>query len=332
MTQDPLLQLIDQHVQSGLFPPELGRIATAFCCDYQKATGTDARPVLTRLIELAAQQLREPYPFDCIHHKIRTPFDYTQFGMDLIGPLVDRARSSVSGQEYIAQIEKQLAQGDACIFLSNHQIEADPQVMHLLLAKEHPALADIYCIAGDRVTTDPLAVPLSLGTNMVCIYSKKHIEHPPEQKEAKLQHNRRAMQALAELLAAGRCCVWVAPSGGRDRADAHGHVDVAPFDPQSVEMFHLLAKKAPRPVHFYPLALATYALLPPPPSVQQAIGEPRKLCRTGGHIAFGPELDLAQLGTAGGDKKEQRRQRADAIWKIVRTLFNTKTQRHKEKP
>lgn len=331
MTQDPLFTLIDHYVQAGVFPPDLGRIASAFCRDYQKAIAEShippakVREGLTHLIELAARQIQDPYPFACIHHKIRSPFDYTQFGLDLIGPLLDREHSSVSGEDNITRIESQLAQGDSCIFLANHQIEADPQVMHLLLAKRHPKLTDIYYVAGDRVTTDPLAVPLSLGTNMVCIFSKKHMEHPPEQKEAKLQHNRHAMQQLSELLTAGGCCVWVAPSGGRDRANAEGTVEVAPFDPQSVEMFHLLAKKTARPVHFYPLAIATYPLLPPPQLVQQAIGEPRKIRRTAAHLAFGEELDLALLGTTdldtGIDKKEQRRLRADAVWNIVQKLY-----------
>ena len=33
-------------------------------------------------------------------------------------------------------------------------------------------------VAGDRVTTDVVAVPFSKGRNLLCIFSKKHIENP----------------------------------------------------------------------------------------------------------------------------------------------------------
>jgi glycerol-3-phosphate O-acyltransferase len=43
---------------------------------------------------------------------------------------------------------------------------------------------------------------------------------------------------------------YVAPSGGRDRPNQEGIVEVAPFDPQSIEMFNLMAKKSTRPTFF----------------------------------------------------------------------------------
>ena len=55
-----------------------------------------------------------------------------------------------------------------------------------MLEKEHPRLAEeMIFVAGHRVISDPLAVPLSIGRNLICIYSKKHIENPPEVKAAK---------------------------------------------------------------------------------------------------------------------------------------------------
>jgi glycerol-3-phosphate O-acyltransferase len=30
-------------------------------------------------------------------------------------------------------------------------------------------------VAGDRVTTDLLAMPFSMGRNLLCIFSKKHV-------------------------------------------------------------------------------------------------------------------------------------------------------------
>ena len=37
-------------------------------------------------------------------------------------------------------------------------------------------------VAGERVITDPLAIPFSMGSNLLCIYSKRYIDHPPEKK------------------------------------------------------------------------------------------------------------------------------------------------------
>ena len=77
---------------------------------------------------------------------------------------------------------------------------------------------------------------------------------------------------MAELLSDGGRCIYVAPAGGRDRLNAAGEVDVAPFDGQSIEMFHLMARRAARPTRFYPMALATYHLLPPPEVIEIHIG------------------------------------------------------------
>ena len=53
----------------------------------------------------------------------------------------------------------------------------------VLLDPEVPGFAeDTIFVAGDRVTTDLLAQPFSMGRNLLCIFSKKHIENPPEQK------------------------------------------------------------------------------------------------------------------------------------------------------
>ena len=39
--------------------------------------------------------------------------------------------------------------------------------------------------SGDRVTTDLLAMPFSMGRNLLCIFSKKHIDSVPELKSKK---------------------------------------------------------------------------------------------------------------------------------------------------
>jgi hypothetical protein len=47
----------------------------------------------------------------------------------------------------------------------------------------------VVFVAGHRVTTDPLAIPFSMGCNLLCIFSKKYMEEPPELKAAKQQQN-----------------------------------------------------------------------------------------------------------------------------------------------
>ena len=43
---------------------------------------------------------------------------------------------------------------------------------------------------------------------------------------------------------------------------------VAPFDAKSIEMFRLMADKAGRAAHFYPLSMLTYEICPPPQQVR----------------------------------------------------------------
>lgn len=68
--------------------------------------------------------------------------------------------------------------------------------------------------------------------------------------------------------------IWVAPSGGRDRPDpSTGKYVVSPYDPKSVEVFRLMASKARGrdkdgpATHFFPFAMWTNKLLPPPEKV-----------------------------------------------------------------
>lgn len=71
----------------------------------------------------------------------------------------------------------------------------------------------------------------------------------------------------------------MAPSGGRDRPDPEtGKFVVSPYDPKSVEVFRLMAAKAmgrnkTGPVtHFFPFAMWTNKLVPPPDQVGFVFG------------------------------------------------------------
>lgn len=272
--------------------------------------------ILGTFITCVAEQLSSPYQFEPFHQKITAPFDYYTFGMDFVRPLVNKAASTLSGRDHLTRAAAQIAAGDNVIFLANHQTEADPQAISLMLENDFDSVGrEMIFVAGERVTTDPLTAPFSKGRNLLCIYSKRYIDHPPERKAFKTNHNRKTMERMAELLAEGGHCIYVAPSGGRDRRNADGVVEVAPFDPQNVEMFYLMAQRAEHPTHFYPMAMDTFDILPPPETVQVALGETRRMAHSPVHLAIGPELDLARFDEA--DRMERRAARADAAWRAV---------------
>jgi hypothetical protein len=88
--------------------------------------------------------------------------------------------------------------------------------------------------------------------------------------------------------------IWVAPSGGRDRRDdVSGDYSVAPFDAKSIEMFRLMADKAGRTTHFYPLSMLTYPICPPPEQIGGEVGERRTVKWSPAGLHFGEPVDLA---------------------------------------
>lgn len=283
----------------------------------------EGKKSLYEWLGLVIKQLKQPYAFEIFHQAIREPVDYYQFGLDFIRPLIDFPRSKLIGKEVLDQIQKQVLQQENVILLANHQTEPDPQIISLMLENNYPKLAsDMIFVAGHRVTTDPLAVPMSLGRNLFCIYSKKHMDHPPEEKSAKIMHNQSTLKKMQEMLNLGGCCIYVAPSGGRDRPNAEGQAEVAPFDPDSLELFWLLGRKAKQPTHFYPLALKTYDLMPPPQRVEKELGEKRQASFTPVHLAFCPEIDMEHFqGDDAADKSAKRLARAEYICDMVKVAY-----------
>lgn len=302
-------------------------ILEGFYTEYLKASHLDPWQIdalFTTMLSLIEKQCLNPFPFEPFHRLIRHPFDYYQFGIDFVLPLIDLPRSSMRGQDHLHTIASLLNRGENVIFFSNHQVEADPQAISILLADTYPQLAEhMIFAAGERVITDPLAVPFSMGRNLLCIYSKRYIDYPPEDKDKKQRHNARTMQVMSELLAEGGKAIYVAPSGGRDRANASGLVEIAPFDSQSIEMFYLMAQKAGRPTHFYPMALKTYDILPPPETIQVELGETRMAQHSSIHLAIGAEIEMEAFPeSAKSDKKQKRISRALYIRERVLSEYN----------
>jgi glycerol-3-phosphate O-acyltransferase len=285
-------------------------------------SGLDIAPsdrVFKHFLERVKEQLVAPFTFQSYHQKITTPFDYYEFGLDFVRPLVIQEKTSIGRKENLLRILSQINRNENVVLFANHQTEVDPQLFSISLEKEFPKLAkEVIFVAGDRVLTDPMAIPFSMGRNLLCIYSKRHINHPPQKKEEKQLHNQRTMKKMKELFIKGGQFIYVAPSGGRDRPNEKGEVLVTPFDPNSVEMFRLMAVQSGTPTHFYPLALQTYDILPPPPSIQSELGEMRKAKREGIFFTFGEEIDMAYYpGHDFSDRHARREALAKHLWKIV---------------
>jgi len=319
------LLLLEAALQDGWLPKKLKQILEGFYYSYKESLESHNMAIgpyeslFATFLRLVEQQCKDPYSFLPYHQQIRTPFDYYAFGLNFLRPLVDTNHSSVHGLKNIQEISSLLQEKENVVLLANHQTEADPQAIGLLLEKDYPAFAsEIIFVAGERVVTDPLAIPFSMGCNLLCIYSKRYIDNPPEDKLKKQLHNKKTMELMKELLKEGGKCIYVAPSGGRDRRNASGIVEVAPFDPQSIEMFYLMAQRAEHPTHFYPLTLATYDLLPPPQTVQQELGEMRLTKRGGIHLAMGAKIDMEEFpGQDISDKHARRAARAEHIHSLV---------------
>jgi len=260
---------------------------------YKAGRDTDHyEQVLTKLFKQILENTKEPYKFPPYHEAIREPLDYYALGNEFATGVINNEDSAILGLEQIAKIKEQLAAGDNVVMLANHQSEADPQIFSVLLDPDHPGFAEsAIFVAGDRVTTDLLAQPFSMGRNLLCIFSKKHIENPPELKSEKSRHNRNVMKQMGNLFKEGGKLIWVAPSGGRDRK-AEGKYVPASFDPKSIEMFRLMSGKSDKITHFYPLSMLTYPVCPPPEAVGGQIGESRTVKWSPAGLHWGEEIDM----------------------------------------
>ncbi|MBF5050463.1 Glycerol-3-phosphate acyltransferase, chloroplastic [Candidatus Clavichlamydia salmonicola] len=263
-------------------------------CLSEKITTEWIDQQFTIYLDLIKKELSDPFQFSCFQKKITTPFNYEQFGIDFTRPLLNKSLSGVLYQENIDKITAQIAAGDNVILLVNHQSELDPMCIQLLLEDKHASLInDMICVAGHRVVSDPLSKPFSLGFNLLFIHSRRYINTNPEKKEEKIIHNQRAIKTLRNLLQDGSKLLFVAPAGGRDRIDPiTKKMSVSEFDPTSIEMFRLLGNDCCKKIHFYPVALLTFNILPPPMEIRTAIGEPRFLEKDGIWLACGSEEEM----------------------------------------
>ena len=294
-----VLATLSGAVSRGAVPEEfatiLSDIADEYAHSFEEAGETpDAfKYHVDMLMKTVMDAIKEPYVFKPNHVAIREPFDYYRWGNEFFEPLVIKEKSRVFGLENARKIEEMTARGENVIILSNHQTEADSQILSILLQEEGMgALAErVIFIAGHKVTTDPVAIPFSMGRNLLCIHSKKHIKNPREDIPRKQSQNLESMKAMASLLNRGGQIFWVAPSGGRDRPDGTGNFVVSPFDPKALDMFKLVAMQSGKPMHFFPMSMYTHELVPPPQGRSSAVGEPRSAKRGAVSMHFLDETD-----------------------------------------
>jgi len=231
----------------------------------------------------------DKYTFGVTHTALRgdpekedgNEVDYYKFGCDFFRPAMDIENSLALGEEALAKMKEQIDNGENVVFFANHQSEADPQVMSVMMEKagyKEEAENMVY-VAGHKVTTDTLAIPFSMGRNLICIHSKKHIDADPDTKSAKSRQNLQAMSGMLKMLTKGGALIWVAPSGGRDRRllDGSGDVPIAPFDQKTIDMFRLMGNKSKKATHYYAVSMISYDLCPPPDFTEAATGEQRNV-------------------------------------------------------
>ncbi|XP_039142072.1 glycerol-3-phosphate acyltransferase ATS12, chloroplastic isoform X3 [Dioscorea cayenensis subsp. rotundata] len=269
--------------------------------------------------------VEDPFVFSPYHKAIREPFDYYMFGQNYIRPLVDFSRSYVGNISIFYDMEEILRQGHNIVLMSNHQTEADPAIIALLLERNFPHLAEkMIFVAGDRVLIDPLCKPFSMGRNLLCVYSKKHMFDDPELAEMKRIANTKSLKELAMLLRTGSNIIWIAPSGGRDRPDpVTGEWYPASFDSSSVDNMRRLLEHSRVPGHIYSLALLCYEIMPPPRQVEKAIGERRTIAYGGVGLSVAPEMSFNEI-TAGCVNPEKAKDAfSQALYDSVLEQYDT---------
>ena len=180
----------------GESQPELIKPLNHFCTEYMTASQAsylkfkddDAKPdkALQRILEGVQFGYKfgmgpDKYTFGVTHDALRgdpetedgNELDYYKWGCDFFRQFMDKELSAVEGLDNLKKAMDQAAAGENVVFFANHQSEADPQVMSMMLEKAgyEDEAAKIVYVAGHKVTTDPLAIPFSMGRNLICIHS-----------------------------------------------------------------------------------------------------------------------------------------------------------------
>ncbi|GFP94957.1 glycerol-3-phosphate acyltransferase chloroplastic [Phtheirospermum japonicum] len=362
-TEQDLLLGIQKEAEAGRLPLNVAQGMEELYYSYRNAVFKSGHPkakeiVLSNMavvLDRILLEVLDPFQFEPYHNAIREPFDYYTFGQNYIRPLLDFRTSFLGNIALFDEIEKKLEQGENVILISNHQTEADPAVLALLLESTNAFIAEnmIY-VAGDRVVTDPLCKPFSMGRNLLCVYSKNHMNDDPELIDMKKRANTKSLKEMAVLLRGGSKIIWIAPSGGRDRphpitkewlgscnmasktskcwlrhAFSHSTPSAsltakfeAPFDASSVDNIRRLTEHAGVPGHVYPLALLCHEIMPPPPQVEKEIGEKRVISFHGVGLSVAPSINYHEITSALEDSEKAKIAYAESVYASVCEQYN----------
>ncbi|XP_051137109.1 glycerol-3-phosphate acyltransferase, chloroplastic [Andrographis paniculata] len=331
-TEQDLLLLIQKETEAGKLPAHIAQGMEELYYNYRNAVVYSGHPKAKEVIisnmaialDRIFMDVLDPFQFSPYHEAIRAPFDYYMFGQKYIRPLIDFRNSFLGNLPLFNEMETKLQQGENVILISNHQTEADPAVIALLLESTHPFIAEnmIY-VAGDRVVTDPLCKPFSMGRNLLCVYSKKHMNDDPKLTDMKKRANTKSLKEMAMLLRGGSKIIWIAPSGGRDRPDSvTKEWYPAPFDASSVDNMRRLAEHADVPSHIYPLAILCYDIMPPPLQVEKEIGEKRVISFHGVGLSAAPEISYRDVTAAFKGSEEAKIAYSNALYSSTCEQYN----------
>ncbi|KAA8522005.1 hypothetical protein F0562_012681 [Nyssa sinensis] len=331
-SEEDLLSKIRKETEAGRLPFNVAQGMEELYQNYQNAVSQSGDPKadeivlsnMTVALDRVFKDVEEPFVFLPYHKAMREPFDYYMFGQNYIRPLTDFRSSYVGNISLFYEMEEKLQQGHNVVLISNHQTEADPAIIALLLEATNPRISEnITYVAGDRVLTDPLCKPFSMGRNLICVYSKKHMYDVPELAEMKKRANTRSLKEMALLLRGGSQIIWIAPSGGRDRPDLiTKEWYPEPFDASSVDNMRRLAEHSGVPGHIYPLAILCHDIMPPPSEVEKEIGERRVISFHGAGLSVAPGISFVEIAAACGDLEEAKVAYAQALYDSVGEQYN----------
>ncbi|KAG5067751.1 hypothetical protein JHK85_000128 [Glycine max] len=300
--EQELLAGIRKEVEAGSLPANVAAGMEEVYNNYKSAVIQSGDPkskeiVLSNMIALLDRiflDVTDPFVFQPHHKAKREPFDYYVFGQNYIRPLVDFKNSYVGNMPLFIEMEEKLKQGHNIILMSNHQTEADPAIIALLLETRLPYIAE----------------------NM-------HMLDDPALVEMKRNANIRALKEMAMLLRSGSQIVWIAPSGGRDRPDPHtGEWAPAPFDTSSVDNMRRLVEHSGPPGHVYPLAILCHDIMPPPLKVEKEIGEKRIISFHGTGISVAPALSFSETTATSENPEKAKEVFTKALYDSVTEQYN----------
>ncbi|CAI7854935.1 unnamed protein product [Closterium sp. NIES-54] len=289
--------------------------------------------IMSTVFDRIMFQLKDRHQFESHHLAVREPYDYYAFGQNYVRPLINYSRSFIGNVKIFDKIQADLDAGHNVILMTNHQTEADPGVIALMLENSHPRLAtSITYVAGDRVVFDPFCMPFSLGRNLLCVHSKKHLNDEPELAEQKRAENRKTLKVMSKLFKKGGNFVWIAPSGGRDRINPDtNYVPPAAFDSSAVALMHRLTSESGIPSHLHPTALYSYDIMPPPRTLEKQLGEKRIIGFHGVALSVGEEVDFGAVTAGIEDRREAQEKYSDALFAAVEEQYDLLVQAVQEK-